>query len=98
MGLSRLGAEPTDPHVTVEAISKRFGSRWVSAVDREVGRRVWANLVELDITFSIEKCMTYSIHERQHKAVEPANVDDEDLQGHGPIIGKPTDVHTVSRS
>jgi hypothetical protein len=45
MGLSRLGPEPTDPNVTAETISKRFGSRWVSAIDREVGRRVWANLV-----------------------------------------------------
>jgi hypothetical protein len=32
----------------------------------------------------------------QQLCVRPANVDDEDLEGHGPIRSQPDDVHTVS--
>lgn len=34
----------------------------------------------------------------QQLCVRPANVDDEDLVGHGPIRSQPDDVHTVSLS
>ena len=45
LGLSRLGAEPEGG---VDKPLPMWTGRWESLIQREVGRRVWWNLVFLD--------------------------------------------------
>ncbi|KAJ9091872.1 hypothetical protein QFC21_007070 [Naganishia friedmannii] len=92
LGLSRLG--PENPTANYEESRKKYGSRWAGAIDREVARRVWYSLVELDWIFSKEHNYTYTIQMESNKTAEPANINDEDLTNDKPILSQPKDVHT----
>ncbi|KAJ9093243.1 hypothetical protein QFC19_008449 [Naganishia cerealis] len=93
LGLSRLG--PENPTANYEESRKKYGSRWAGAIDREVARRVWYALVELDWIFSKEHNYTYTIQMESNKTAEPANVNDEDLTNDKAIVSQPKDVHTL---
>lgn len=97
LGLSRLGPELA-ADASPDQIRAKFGSRWQLAADREVGRRIWFALVEQDVSFAPEHNYTYLIHPSMNKSVIPANTEDEELVGAGPIVNKPAEHHTVRQS
>lgn len=68
--------------------------RWRSAIDREVARRVWYCLLELDWLFAMEYGFLYLISPEIHQTTEPANVNDADLHEDGPVINQPAEVYT----
>ncbi|KAM0747428.1 hypothetical protein T439DRAFT_329158 [Meredithblackwellia eburnea MCA 4105] len=77
-----------------ERAGRPWRKPWESPVDREVGRRIWWNLMELDWHFSPEHLFTYSINPSQQRTTAPANMADEDLLPGRPIISLPIDEHT----
>ncbi|KAI5453479.1 hypothetical protein NCC49_005954 [Naganishia albida] len=93
IGMSRLGPEPGGP-LTEAAAKARYGSRWATAADRETGRRVWFSLLELDYTYSPEHNFTYVVQWDRQRSIPPANVDDEELVGFGPVTSHPLSRHT----
>lgn len=52
--------------------------------------------VELDLYFAPEHNFHASVH-RTAATDMPANINDEDLHGHGPVKALPPDTYTVSR-
>jgi hypothetical protein len=50
----------------------------------------------MDYTYSPEHNFTYVVQWDSQRSIEPANVDDEELVGFGPIVSHPLTRHTVS--
>jgi hypothetical protein len=50
----------------------------------------------MDYTYSPEHNFTYVVQWDSQRSIEPANVDDEELVGFGPIVSHPLTKHTVS--
>ncbi|KAJ9125060.1 hypothetical protein QFC22_000013 [Naganishia vaughanmartiniae] len=93
IGMSRLGPEPIG--VVTEAVARaRYGSRWAAAADRETARRVWFSLLEMDYTYAPEHNFTYIVQWDRQRSIEPANVNDEELVGFGPVSSHPLSRHT----
>ena len=80
----------------VETASAHLPLQWRSAIDREVGRRVWYCLLELDWLFSMEHNFLYIIAPEITKTAEPSNVNDDDITPDEPVVAAPNEVHTVS--
>lgn len=91
LGLSRLGAEQ-------QSVDGRplpmWKGRWESLIQREVGRRIWWNLVFLDWSLAPSYNFACSIHPDQIKCALPANIEDEDLVDGQPIRPQPESVRT----
>lgn len=62
LGLSTLGAEPESED---GQHSRVWTGRWVSLIQREVGRRIWWNLVLLDWTLAPSYSYSCSIQPDQ---------------------------------
>lgn len=90
MGLSRLGAE-ADPS---SRDPPKWRTPWESVVKREVGRRLWWNLVFLDWSLAPSYNFSSSIQPDQIKTALPANVNDEDISDSHPLEPKPLSVRT----
>ncbi|KAJ9094899.1 hypothetical protein QFC19_007755 [Naganishia cerealis] len=90
MGLSRLGAE-ADPS---SRDPPKWRTPWESVVKREVGRRLWWNLVFLDWSLAPSYNFSSSIQPDQIKTALPANVNDEDISDLHPLEPKPLSVRT----
>lgn len=75
---------------------KRIPSRWRSTIDREVARRVWYCLLELDQLFAIEYGFLYLISPEISQTTEPANINDADIKADQPVVSLPRDTYTVS--
>lgn len=69
--MSRLGPEQQ---------GKIWPEPWDSLVTREIGRRVWWNMVSLDHSFAEAHGVYYSIHPDQNRSAPPLNMDDETLE------------------
>ncbi|KAJ9094996.1 hypothetical protein QFC21_005789 [Naganishia friedmannii] len=93
LGINRLGPE-LKRQATYQEVSSHFGPRWVMASDREVGRRIWWTLVELDWNASPDHQFNHVTPKNLSTCAEPAHVNDESLIGHGPVVPEPLDVHT----
>ncbi|TIB79927.1 hypothetical protein E3Q22_02212 [Wallemia mellicola] len=94
LGLSRLGGEN---HALDDVKNSRKSQRsgmWASVVTREVGRRIWWNLVMLDWFLAGPHNYNYSIHPSQNKCCLPSNIDDDDLIDGQPLVAKPMSVYT----
>lgn len=105
LGLSRLGAEQQS--VDGKPLPMWTG-RWSSLIQREVGRRIWWNLVFLDWVMAPSYNYTTSIQADQSevsnvetaradvlvKTALPANIDDEDIIDGQPLKPKPMHVRT----
>ena len=52
--------------------------------------------LEMDYTYSPEHNFTYVLQWDRQRTIEPANVDDEELVGFGPVTSHPLTTHTVS--
>lgn len=91
MGLSRLGAE-AEPKPGVEP--PKWKAPWESLIKREVGRRLWWNLVFLDWSLAPSYNFASTIHPDQIKTALPANVNDEDLIEGQPLRPKPLSERT----
>lgn len=72
----------------------RIPQRWQSTIDREVARRVWYCLLELDWLFSMEYGFLYTISPEIHQTTEPANVNDADIKDNEPVVSLPLDTYT----
>jgi hypothetical protein len=75
---------------------KRIPTRWRNTVDREVARRVWYCLLELDQLFAIEYGFLYLISPEISQTTEPANINDADIKPDQPVHSLPRDTYTVS--
>ncbi|GHJ83653.1 hypothetical protein NliqN6_0055 [Naganishia liquefaciens] len=93
LGINRLGSE-LHKEATYHDVLNHFGRKWVMASDREVGRRIWWTLVELDWNASPDHQFNHITPKNLSSCAEPAHVNDESLVGHGPIIPQPLDIHT----
>lgn len=51
--------------------------------------------LELDYTYSPEHNFTYVVQWDRQRSIPPANVDDEELVGFGPVTSHPLSRHTV---
>ncbi|KAG7088968.1 hypothetical protein E1B28_012913 [Marasmius oreades] len=70
LGLARLGSENEN---------RVYTGPWKSIVRREIGRRVWWNLIFNDWSHAAAHNGVYSIHPTQNLTGMPANVNDADL-------------------
>lgn len=50
----------------------------------------------MDYTYAPEHNFTYIVQWDRQRSIEPANVNDDELVGFGPVIGHPMSQHTVS--
>lgn len=91
-----LASVPEEQRYINGQTSPRLPSRWRSAIDREVGRRVWYCLLELDQLFAIEYGFLYLISPEISQTGEPANINDVDIKEDQPVISRPIDQYTVS--
>jgi hypothetical protein len=73
---------------------KRIPPRWRSTIDREVARRVWYCLLELDWLFSMEYGFLYLISPEIHQTTEPANINDVDIKEDEPVVSLPRETYT----
>ncbi|KAM0786827.1 hypothetical protein ACM66B_002256 [Microbotryomycetes sp. NB124-2] len=90
IGLARLGAE-------TEARKQLWPEAWKSFAKREVGRRVWWNLVMLDWSHAIAHGATYTAHPGQSHTAQPSNVNDDDMPIDSPdFMSYPLDRYTES--
>nr|XP_019008195.1 nuclear protein [Kwoniella pini CBS 10737]OCF46976.1 nuclear protein [Kwoniella pini CBS 10737] len=91
LGLSRLGAEQ-------QAVDGKplpmWTGRWESLIQREVGRRIWWNLVFLDWQLAPSYNFSCSIQPDQIKTALPANIEDEDIIDDRPFKPQPISVRT----
>nr|XP_018265162.1 nuclear protein [Kwoniella dejecticola CBS 10117]OBR87320.1 nuclear protein [Kwoniella dejecticola CBS 10117] len=91
LGLSRLGAEQ-------QAVDGKplpmWTGRWESLIQREVGRRIWWNLVFLDWQLAPSYNFSCSIQPDQIKTALPANIEDEDIIDERPFKPQPISVRT----
>lgn len=90
-----LASVPDEAKIISREI-KRIPTRWRSAIDREVARRVWYCLLELDQLFAIEYGFLYLISPEISQTTEPANVNDADIKPDQPVVSLPLDTYTVS--
>ncbi|CAL5868421.1 uncharacterized protein PFLUO_LOCUS2646 [Penicillium psychrofluorescens] len=81
-----LGVHKIKDHSTSSAQTEE---QWAERVEREVGKRVWCQMVIQD-HFAIPFTDTYSISPAHFSTGVPLNADDHDL------LGMPTNVPTVS--
>lgn len=91
-----LASVPDEQKIIDGQTMSRLPSRWKSAVDREVGRRVWYCLLELDQLFAIEYGFLYLISPEISQTGEPANINDVDIKEDQPVVSRPRDQYTVS--
>lgn len=91
LGLSRLGAEQQSVEGRPLPMWK---GRWESLIQREVGRRIWWNLVFLDWSLAPSYNYASSIQPDQIKAALPANIEDEDLIDGQPLRPQAMNVRT----
>ncbi|WRT64492.1 uncharacterized protein IL334_001424 [Kwoniella shivajii] len=91
LGLSRLGAE--QQAVDGKPLPMWIG-RWESLIQREVGRRIWWNLVFLDWQLAPSYNFSCSIQPDQIKTALPANIEDEDIIDGQPFNPQPLAVRT----
>ncbi|KGB80065.2 nuclear protein [Cryptococcus deuterogattii R265] len=91
LGLSRLGAEQQS--VDGKPLPMWIG-RWESLIQREVGRRIWWNLVFLDWSLAPSYNFSCSIQPDQIKTALPANIEDEDIIDGQPLKPQPLSVRT----
>lgn len=91
LGLSRLGAEQQS--VDGKPLPMWTG-RWESLIQREVGRRIWWNLVFLDWSLAPSYNFSCSIQPDQIKTALPANTEDEDIIDGQPLKPQPLSVRT----
>ncbi|ORY21258.1 hypothetical protein BCR39DRAFT_569954 [Naematelia encephala] len=91
LGLSRLGAEQQS--VDGKPLPMWTG-RWGSLIQREVGRRIWWNLVFLDWALAPSYNFSCSIQPDQIKTALPANIEDEDIIDDQPLKPQPMSVRT----
>ncbi|KAF9269227.1 hypothetical protein L218DRAFT_1072852 [Marasmius fiardii PR-910] len=75
LGLDRLGSESD---------KREHPGPWNSLVKREIGRRVWWNLIHDDWSSAAAHDGVYSIQPRQNHTALPMNVDDGVLQNDQP--------------
>ncbi|TXT08180.1 uncharacterized protein COLE_05104 [Cutaneotrichosporon oleaginosum] len=91
LGISRLGAEQ-------QSVDGRplpmWKGRWESLIQREVGRRIWWQLVFLDWSLAPSYNYASSIQPDQIKTALPANIEDEDLVDGQPLCPQPLNVRT----
>ncbi|WVR04862.1 hypothetical protein IAU60_001874 [Kwoniella sp. DSM 27419] len=91
LGLSRLGAEQ-------QAVDGKplpmWTGRWESLIQREVGRRIWWNLVFLDWSLAPSYNFSCSIQPDQIKTALPGNIEDEDIIDGQPFQPQPLQVRT----
>ncbi|GMK54905.1 hypothetical protein CspeluHIS016_0114910 [Cutaneotrichosporon spelunceum] len=73
---------------------KRIPMRWRNTIDREVARRVWYCLLELDQLFAIEYGFLYLISPEISQTTEPANINDGDIKPDQPVYSLPRDTYT----
>nr|XP_031860288.1 uncharacterized protein CI109_004172 [Kwoniella shandongensis]KAA5527360.1 hypothetical protein CI109_004172 [Kwoniella shandongensis] len=92
LGLAQI---PDERLIVAAGSVERIPPRWRSSIHREIGRRVWFCLLELDWLFSMEHDYLYIISPEVHQTLEPANIDDADIKDDEPIISRPLDTHTV---
>ncbi|KAK1215651.1 hypothetical protein PQX77_021715 [Marasmius sp. AFHP31] len=76
LGLDRLGSESD---------KKAYAGPWKSLVRREVGRRVWWNLIYNDWSNAAAHNGVYAIFPLQTNTALPANVNDNDLKDNEPL-------------
>ncbi|GFZ47206.1 hypothetical protein JCM24511_04949 [Saitozyma sp. JCM 24511] len=88
-----LGLASVPDEVKVSG-ARHIPSRWRSAIDREVGRRVWYCLLELDWLFSLEHGFLYIISPEISQTSQPANVNDADIKEDGLVVPMPHETHT----
>jgi hypothetical protein len=50
----------------------------------------------MDYTYAPEHNFTYIVQWDRQRSIEPANVNDDELVGFGPVVGHPLSQHTVS--
>ncbi|OCF33762.1 nuclear protein [Kwoniella heveanensis CBS 569] len=91
LGLSRLGAEQ---QVVDGKPLPMWTGRWESLIQREVGRRIWWNLVFLDWSLAPSYNFSCSIQPDQIKTALPSNIEDEDIIDGQPFRPQPLQVRT----
>ncbi|ORX35880.1 fungal-specific transcription factor domain-domain-containing protein [Kockovaella imperatae] len=91
LGLSRLGSEP---EVVDGKPTAQWVGRWKSLIEREVGRRIWWNLVWLDWSLAPSYNYACCIHPEQIKTAMPGNIEDDDLVDGQPFRPQPVNVYT----
>ncbi|WVQ77583.1 hypothetical protein IAR50_007271 [Cryptococcus sp. DSM 104548] len=91
LGLSRLGAEQ---QIIDGKPLPMWTGRWESVIQREVGRRIWWNLVFLDWSLAPSYNYSCSIQPDQIKTALPANIEDEDIIDGMPLRPQPLSVRT----
>lgn len=91
MGMASI---PDEAEIIAKGSLDHVAPRWRSAIDREVGRRVWYCLVEYDMIFSMEHGFLYIISPEVCQTTEPANVNDADIRDDKPVVSEPLEVYT----
>ncbi|BEI80372.1 hypothetical protein CcaverHIS002_0109010 [Cutaneotrichosporon cavernicola] len=87
-------ASVPDENKIISGQVKRIPARWRNTIDREVARRVWYCLLELDQLFAIEYGFLYLISPEISQTTEPANVNDADIKPDQPVHSLPRDTYT----
>lgn len=98
------------PDESKVAAGSRVSRQWQSAIDREVGRRIWYCLVrlesplpvrpysppqlELDWLYSMEYGFLYIISPEVNQSSEPANIHDADLKDDELVVELPSSTYT----
>ncbi|WWC64317.1 uncharacterized protein I303_106927 [Kwoniella dejecticola CBS 10117] len=91
LGLAQI---PDEGKIIASGSAEKVAPRWRSAIQREVGRRVWYCLLELDWLFAMEHDYLYIISPEINQTSEPANIEDVDLKDDGLVFSRPTATHT----
>lgn len=89
LGLARLGGEH-DGRV------RSWPAAWKDPLRREIGRRVWWNIVYLDWSHAMSHGTTYCVHPSQNYTLFPSNINDAGLVSGFPLLSSPMEVHTDS--
>ncbi|KAK8845281.1 hypothetical protein IAR55_005994 [Kwoniella newhampshirensis] len=89
LGLHRLGKEDV-------GLETSWPKPWQNPLHREIGRRVWWNIVFLDWSHALSHGMTYCVHSRQNFTAFPSNVDDGDVTLEMMPLSKPLSQYTTS--
>ncbi|WWD22223.1 hypothetical protein CI109_106714 [Kwoniella shandongensis] len=89
LGLHRLGNEDV-------GLETSWPKPWQDPLKREIGRRVWWNIVYLDWSHALSHGMTYCVHSKQNFTAFPSNVDDTDITHQSVPTPKPLAEYTTS--
>ncbi|ORY35307.1 fungal-specific transcription factor domain-domain-containing protein [Naematelia encephala] len=89
LGLHRLGSEDL-------ASKTAWPSPWKSPLRREIGRRVWWNIVYLDWSHALSHGTTYCVHPNHSNTAFPSNVDDIDMTPQTVKPSQPLSIYTSS--